>query len=222
MGESKGVNSVRVNCPRIEWNDSEELVEVGSFVCKRPKHLSDRVEIPSVFLLPSLFLQLFRSSLPWAITVLPFSLPLSLPSIIYLLLHLSICLCPIDHRLGDKARQPVRAEGFELLVQMKLQHQLTEEAKNKQRWETEGEEEVMWKEGEGGKLGLITMLKSYDIQLCICHFQWVFISISSVNAKYLPPSESCLAASSWSKEQIHLLTSHVHIFPSSRWPQRQQ
>lgn len=40
MGE-QGVSSVKANCPPIEWNDSEELVEVGSFVCKRLKGLSD-------------------------------------------------------------------------------------------------------------------------------------------------------------------------------------
>lgn len=49
----QGVSSVKANCSPIEWNDSEELVEVGSFVCKRLKHLSDRVEIPPVFLLRS-------------------------------------------------------------------------------------------------------------------------------------------------------------------------
>lgn len=40
------MSSVKANCSLIEWNDSEELGEVGSFVCRRLKHLSDRVEIP--------------------------------------------------------------------------------------------------------------------------------------------------------------------------------
>lgn len=33
MGRGEeGVSSVKANCSPIEWNDSEELVEVGSFV----------------------------------------------------------------------------------------------------------------------------------------------------------------------------------------------
>lgn len=37
----QGGSSVKANCSPIEWNDSEELVEVGSFVFKQLKHLSD-------------------------------------------------------------------------------------------------------------------------------------------------------------------------------------
>ncbi len=48
MGE-QGVSLVKANCCPIEWNDSEELLEVGSFVCKWLKHLSDRVEIPHFY-----------------------------------------------------------------------------------------------------------------------------------------------------------------------------
>lgn len=64
MGGEQGVSSVKANCSPIEWNDSEELVEVGSFVCRRLKHLSDRVEIPRFHTPECLFLQLFRLSLP--------------------------------------------------------------------------------------------------------------------------------------------------------------
>ena len=32
-GGVQGVSSVKANCSPIEWNDSEELVEVGSFLC---------------------------------------------------------------------------------------------------------------------------------------------------------------------------------------------
>lgn len=49
--------------------------------------------------------------------------PLYLPTFIYLSLHLSICLCPIDHQLGDKAQQPVKAESFELLFQTKREEE---------------------------------------------------------------------------------------------------
>lgn len=61
MGE-QGVSSVKANCSPIEWNDSEELVEVGSFECKRLKHLGDWVEIPHFYTPECLFLQLFRPS----------------------------------------------------------------------------------------------------------------------------------------------------------------
>lgn len=60
----QGVSSVKAICSPIEWNDSEELVEVESFVCKQLKHLSDRVEIPRFSTPKCLFLQLFSSSLP--------------------------------------------------------------------------------------------------------------------------------------------------------------
>lgn len=60
----QGVSLVKANCSPIEWNDSEELVEVESFVCKQLKHLSDRIEIPCFYTPECLFLQLFRSNLP--------------------------------------------------------------------------------------------------------------------------------------------------------------
>lgn len=64
MGE-RGVSSVKANCSPIEWNDSEELQEVGFFFfpCKRLKHLRDQVEIPCFYTTERLFFQLFRSSL---------------------------------------------------------------------------------------------------------------------------------------------------------------
>ncbi len=126
---------------------------------------------PPCFYTPEcLFLQLFRSNLPWAITVLPFSLPLYLAPFVYLSLRLSIRLCPIDHRLGPKARQPVKAEGFELLFQTKPQYQSTEETKvmrdGRQRERRRGGE----RGNEGESWALVAMLTSCDIQLSICHF----------------------------------------------------
>lgn len=40
-GGERGVSSVKTNCPPIEWNDSEELVGVGSFVREQLNHLND-------------------------------------------------------------------------------------------------------------------------------------------------------------------------------------
>lgn len=37
----QGVSLVKANCSPIEWNDSEELVEVGSCGCGQLKHSSD-------------------------------------------------------------------------------------------------------------------------------------------------------------------------------------
>lgn len=79
----QGASSVKANCSPIEWNDSEELVEVGSFVCMRLKHLSDRVEFPPfLYSLVSVFTA-FQNQPPLSNHCPPF-LSASLPPPIYL------------------------------------------------------------------------------------------------------------------------------------------
>lgn len=80
----KGVSAVKANCSPIEWNDSEELVEVGSFVSKRLKRLSDRVEILPIFstVFTAIRIQQSLSSLSLSF--------LYLPPFIYRSLHLSL------------------------------------------------------------------------------------------------------------------------------------
>lgn len=92
------------------------------------------------------------------------------PPFIYLALHLSICLRPIDHGPGHKAQQPVKAEGFELLSSDEASVSVeTRRNKSKWIWGVGG-----WRGGERGSGGeswaLVAMVTSWDIQLGICHF----------------------------------------------------
>lgn len=92
----QGVSSVKANCSPIEWNDSEELVEVGSFVCERLNHLRDGVEIPRFVVLWSICFYSYTDPASPEQSLSSLSIFLSLPPSIYLSCTPSLHLSPSD------------------------------------------------------------------------------------------------------------------------------
>lgn len=109
-GGVQGVSSVKANCSPIEWNDSEELVEVRSFLCAGSWNIWV-MELKSPVSVPSSVCFCIYSS--WASLEQSLSsLSLSLFTSIYLSLYLSMCLCPVAHWLFPKSQPTCQGWGL--------------------------------------------------------------------------------------------------------------